>query len=806
MLKSTASRLLLFLCLFIFQFSVSAQTMTFNSGPSHPGFSFSGWTGAGGIIYPSQPNANGVATITKNSLCWNLVSFKTIKFGTGGGYRITSNKGHSYLYYPNAQASKVHTLNWQEIKWVKVILEDLTTNGVNFTYDFDDVVYTPIAKTAASAPTVTASHSAVCPGGSTSVTLNISGNLNDATEWKIYTSSCGSGLVGSTSGTTLTVTPSANTTYYVRGEGDICTPAGGCGTTDITLLINSTPITSVTTSPNSSCPGDAVSLLASGGVSGTGAVVKWYTAPSGGGASFATGLGPHTVNPTQNTTYYVRREGTCNTTFDAMITVTLDVCDPCAALGGDSDGDGVCDNIDICIGGDDNVDDDGDGVPNFCDACPGGNDNADSDGDGVADFCDACPTDPEKITAGQCGCGVADTDSDNDGTADCIDNCINTPNASQLDTDGDGQGDVCDLDDDNDGCLDTDDPNPLVASVDTDGDGLADVCDNDDDNDGISDVDELACGSDPINGSSTCEVCDGVDNDLNDGIDEGFTNTDGDSQADCVDPDDDNDGQLDVDELACGSDPLDGASTSPDNDGDNSPDCVDPDDDNDGILDGDDNCQFNVNPSQEDLDQDNIGDVCDPIVNVEGAVSTLEDLILTLSIKHGLENAFIVKINNAVNACSTGNPQEALGLLNAFINQVEAKRGKDLSDAEADELINIAQIIIDSILSGETDCGSSALKISNQFEDILTDELKISVFPNPSSFETSISFNLNKTQNVSLQLIDLSGQKVKQIEAREFNKGAQQIKFQTKDLDNGIYFIVITTSNSIYSKKISIVK
>lgn len=60
---------------------------------------------------------------------------------------------------------------------------------------------------------------------------------------------------------------------------------------------------------------------------------------------------------------------------------------------------------------------------------------------------------------------------------------------------------------------------------------------------------------------------------------------DGDGIPDDVDTDDDNDGQLDVDELACGSDPLDAASLSPDYDGDSIPDCVDTDDDNDGVAD-----------------------------------------------------------------------------------------------------------------------------------------------------------------------------------------------------------------------------
>jgi hypothetical protein len=49
------------------------------------------------------------------------------------------------------------------------------------------------------------------------------------------------------------------------------------------------------------------------------------------------------------------------------------------------------------------------------------------------------------------------------------------------------------------------------------------------------------------------EVCDGFDNNCDGTNDEGFVDTDGDTLADCVDPDDDNDGVLDVDDC----DPLD---------------------------------------------------------------------------------------------------------------------------------------------------------------------------------------------------------------------------------------------------------
>ena len=363
---------------------------------------------------------------------------------------------------------------------------------------------------------------------------------------------------------------------------------------------------------------------------------------------------------------------------------------------------------------------------------------ADSDGDGISDGADNCPTvaNPDQANNDGDSMGdVCDADDDNDGVADAADNCSRNFNADQVDTDGDGVGDACDPtptgDADHDGVDNAIDNCPAVANPDqsnTDGDTEGDICDADDDSDGVTDADETAAGSDPLNAASKPEVCDGVDNDLNEGIDEGFTNTDGDSQADCVDEDDDNDGvpdandafpldasesvdtdsdgignnadtdddgdqQLDADEGACGSNTLDADSRSPDADGDQSPDCVDADDDNDGVGDANDNCPLTANADQGDNDNDGLGNLCDPTPGASCSFESLRaDVQAAPGLNEGQRNSLLQKLEAAQRSIARGDHAAADGQLGALVREVEAlrKSGK-LTPATAEKLRTCAQ-------------------------------------------------------------------------------------------------------------------
>jgi len=124
-----------------FSFALGQTTMTFSSGASHSGFSFSGFNSGGGTIWIA--NLGGTpGRITKSSGTWNVTSvlLGTPVAGSGGdAFTITSNLGHSRSY-TGATKSTV-TLNWSGVTWIQFH----RTSSSGTSPDIDNVIYTATA-------------------------------------------------------------------------------------------------------------------------------------------------------------------------------------------------------------------------------------------------------------------------------------------------------------------------------------------------------------------------------------------------------------------------------------------------------------------------------------------------------------------------------------------------------------------------------------------------------------------------------------------------------------------------------------
>ncbi|MFN5622170.1 MAG: hypothetical protein ACK478_12790, partial [Flavobacteriales bacterium] len=109
----------------------------------------------------------------------------------------------------------------------------------------------------------------------------------------------------------------------------VTTNASGCPNT-ATLILTINPLniapSAALASANNVSAGTAVTLTVSGGSLGTGAQWKWYRG-SCGGTFLGTGSSI-TVAPSATETYFVRAEGTCNTTACSSVTVNV-ISAPC---------------------------------------------------------------------------------------------------------------------------------------------------------------------------------------------------------------------------------------------------------------------------------------------------------------------------------------------------------------------------------------------------------------------------------------------------------------------------------------------
>jgi len=159
---------------------------------------------------------------------------------------------------------------------------------------------------------VTAAASPICSNATITLTANGVTGAGAIVTWWTATGGTGTNL-----GSGLTLANIGPGTYYARVTGDCGSAAEASVTVTSSVIL---AITSVTAAANSVCPGVTTTLTANG-VTGTGAIVTWWTGIGGTGTNLGTGL---TLNRGPGT-YYARVTGDCGSAAEASVTVTSKV-------------------------------------------------------------------------------------------------------------------------------------------------------------------------------------------------------------------------------------------------------------------------------------------------------------------------------------------------------------------------------------------------------------------------------------------------------------------------------------------------
>lgn len=242
--------------------SASAGSVTWNTGQSGNSITVSPTTTTTYTASASQGSctASTTQTITVTALPNITVSANDNTLCTGQTAILTANGGTSYTWSTGASGASISVSPTS----TQTYSVTGTNNGCQNTAN--------ISVSVSALPTIAITNptSTICAGQS--VTLTATGGTS-------YSWSSGQSTAA------ITVSPATTTTYTVTG-----TNAAGCSNTaNRTINVTPLPVITVNATDNTICPGTAISISATGGVT-----YSWNTGQTGSSIN---------VSPTTNTTY-----------------------------------------------------------------------------------------------------------------------------------------------------------------------------------------------------------------------------------------------------------------------------------------------------------------------------------------------------------------------------------------------------------------------------------------------------------------------------------------------------------------------
>ncbi len=147
------------------------------------------------------------------------------------------------------------------------------------------------------------------------------------------------------------------------------------------------------------------------------------------------------------------------------------------------------------------------------------------------------------------------------------------------------------------------------------------------------------------------------------------------------------------------------------------------------------------------------------------------------------------------------------------MNPTIGTHNHDFTDVSGDVIGNWATgnvhavvMIVDANTNQIINAGETVVDIVTSTEEIADLKFAVKVFPNPTANNADVTFTLENSTNVKMDVYNAMGSLVYSKDAGRLTKGDHKMAFNGSDLNSGFYFVNVTIGNNVITKKVTLNK
>lgn len=115
-------------------------------------------------------------------------------------------------------------------------------------------------------------------------------------------------------------------------------------------------------------------------------------------------------------------------------------------------------------------------------------------------------------------------------------------------------------------------------------------------------------------------------------------------------------------------------------------------------------------------------------------------------------------------------------------------------------------MVVDASTGEILNADKATISTINSIDDVADLKYNLNIYPNPTKDNATISFELENSNNVDINIYNAMGSLVHSQKAGLLNSGNHKFDFNGSELTSGFYFVNLTIGDKVISKKISLLK